>query len=170
MQSFTRGPGDNPPDWCFEPNAQGDLPTCSFDGSEWHRSYDGGGLGGDPSAGFGAFGVLFVLVALAAVVLAVGGAYWRVSTARDLARRSGLDERDATRMALFTEDGLETTYLASTMRQREEQARPTGPPPAPAAPADDVAERLRRLDRLREEELISSEEWDERRRAILDDL
>lgn len=167
MSVIILGDGGEPPNWCFKQNAQGELPTCSYYGGEWHRSYEGGGLTGFGESGDGGFGGLFALVLIVGIVLAVGTAIWRVSTARDLARRSGLDEGDATRMALFTEGGLETTYLASAMRQRDE------PPVAPAAAREDrgdVAERLRRLDRLREEELVSTEEWQARRQAILDEL
>ena len=156
-------PGDNPPNWCFKTNAQGDLPTCSYYGGEWHRTYEGSGDGG----GGGIFALLFVL----ALVVAAGTTWWRVSTARSMARRSGLDEGQATRMALMSDDGLEATYLASALRQ----PAPPAPAPTPAAPGPapergDVAERLRRLDSLREQELVSTEEWAERRRAILDEL
>jgi hypothetical protein len=38
------GGPDDPPDWCFETNDDGDLPTCTYSGGEWHRSYDTGGV------------------------------------------------------------------------------------------------------------------------------
>ncbi|MEI5675758.1 MULTISPECIES: hypothetical protein [unclassified Nocardioides] len=151
---------DAPPS-CFETNESGELPTCSYYGGEWHRSFENSG---DPSDGFGGFVALIIILGL---IVAAGTAYWRVSTARAMARRSGLDEDEAARMALFTETGLETTYLASTMRRREVEPAPA---PAAAHDRDDVADRLRRLDRLRDEELVSNEEWAERRRAILDEL
>lgn len=166
MLSMILGTAGDPPAWCFKPNAQGELPTCTESGGEWHRSYDGGmGMGG------GADGIPDVFLAFMVVVVALGIAatVWRVSTARTMARRAGLDEDDAARMAMFTDNGLETTYLASAMRQRD-QVPPPPPTEPPTQQRGDVAERLRRLDRLREEELVSTEEWAERRKAILDEL
>lgn len=159
--------GGDAPDWCFEAGPAGELPTCTFDGTEWHRSYDGVGLDG-AGAGDG-FESLMVLLLLLGVALAVGTAIWRTSTARRLARDSGLDEDEAARMALLTDSGLETTYLAAALRSRDETP---GASTESEDPDDttDVAARLRRLDRLREEELVSAEEWAERRRAILDEL
>lgn len=87
-----------------------------------------------------------------------------------MARGSGLDEGQATRMALMSDDGLEATYLASALRQPPPPPAPTTPPAVPATERGDLAERLRRLDSLREQELVSTEEWAVRRRAILDEL
>jgi hypothetical protein len=151
------GPGD-PPDSCFRTNANGDLPTCSWDGSSWHRSYEtatptGGGAGG--------FAGLFVL----AVLAGIGFTVWKVSTARRMARESGMSEGDATAMALLTDDGFEATYLASNLRPRPDQA----PAPAAAPPAATAAARLRALRELLDEGLITQAEYDDRRRAILEE-
>lgn len=120
-----------------------------------------GFVGDDFGDGFaGLFGFFFVLV----VVLGVAGTAWRVTTARRLAQQSGMDPDRAAEMALFTESGLEATYLASSLRQ---------PPAAPAESAapgqgSDAAARLRELQGLRDQGLITEDEYVERRRAIVD--
>ena len=82
-----------------------------------------------PSNGFSG---LFVL----ALLVGVGITIWKVTTARRMARGSGMSETDATTMTLLTDDGLEATYLASHLRG---QAAP--PPVAPPLPSS-VADRL----------------------------
>ncbi|MBZ5736975.1 SHOCT domain-containing protein [Nocardioides mangrovi] len=157
--TFHLGGGDNPPDWCFQANAQGDLPTCTYDGS-WHRSYDGGGLGGGADGGIpGWFIALFVLVAVVGVLITV----YKVSMARGMATRSGMDPDEATAMTLLTDNGLEATYLSANLR--------TPPPAAPVVPPDatpTVATRLRELKGLLDEDLITQDEYAARRQAILD--
>lgn len=148
---------DGFPAKCTRMNDEGQLPTCTQVGDEWRVDYPGSGLPGES-----AFALLFVLV------LVVGGLgiVWKVSTARRLARDAGMDEDDATRMALFTNEGLEATYLASSLRQ---PLQPAEAVPAAAAPRS-TEERLRELESLRTQELISEEEYAERRRAVLDQL
>ena len=66
----------------------------------------------------------------------------------------------AGRMALVSEDGLTATYLASSMRG-----------PTSAAPVvRDTATRLRELDRLRSEGLVTEGEHASRRAAILAEI
>lgn len=151
---------DQPPAWCFQQNAAGELPTCSFVNGTWHRSYSDGGLdsGGGPG---GAFAALFV------VALLVGGLVlaWKISTARRMAREAGMNEDDATVMTVLTDDGFEATYLAANLRQPQTQ------PQAPATPVPaSAADRLRELDRLLAEGLITQAERDERRRAVIDGI
>lgn len=131
----------------------GELPSfTSTDGNNWDMQCgglaDGGGIPGW-------FGLLFVLV----VLLGVGVTVWRVSTARRMARESGMNVSDATAMALMDEDGLSATYLASNLRPGVKAA------PASGAPA---AERLRELAGLLEQGLITQAEHDERRARIID--
>jgi len=118
-------------------------------------------MGSDPAmAGDGGFAAFFVL----AVLVAIGTTLWKVSTARRMARDAGMDEGDATTMALFTDEGLESTYLASNLRGH------TAPPPPAAAEPRSTEQRLRELESLRTQALITEEEYAERRRAILDGL
>lgn len=155
------GPND-PPAKCFRTNANGDLPTCTYSGGEWTRSYPSGF--GPSGAGGGGFEGLFVLFFVVAVVLGIAGTIWRVTTAQRMAREAGMSERDATAMTLLSDDGFEATYLASNLR-----GRPTTPIPAPT-PGRSTADRLRELDKLRAEGLVSDEEHERARRAILEEL
>jgi hypothetical protein len=76
-------------------------------------------------------------------------------------------------MALLSDDGLDVTYLASSLRQPPAGATPTPGTPAPAAPAPaarPVADRLAELASLRDRGLITESEHDERRRAIIGEV
>lgn len=157
---------DNPPNWCFQPNQNGELPTCTFVDGQWHRTFDGAGdmgpgFGSSPGDGVpGAFVAFFLLI----LVLGIAGTIWRVSVARRMATRSGMDPGDAAMMTMMSDDGFEATYLAANLRQPQ---TPAAPPPAPATSA---ADRLRELDRLLAEGLITQAERDERRRGIIDGI
>ena len=144
-----------PPDKCFEPDEHGNLPTCSkAPGGEWQVNYPDAGGPGD------GFGVLFVLVLLAGIAFTV----WKVSTARRMARDSGMDVGDATAMTLLTDEGFEATYLASNLRGQ------MTPQPEPAPEPRSSEQRLRELESLRTQGLVTEEEYAARRRAILDSL
>ncbi len=101
----------------------GELPVCTkaADGT-WVASWpDGSGVPGDGTGIPGWFVALFVL----AIVVGIGVTVWKVSTARKLATQSGMDPGLATQMTLLTENGLDATYLASSLRQQS----PTIAPP-----------------------------------------
>jgi hypothetical protein len=104
--------------------------------------------------------VFFVLVA----AMLVGSIVWRVNAARSMARRAGLDEGEAVRMALTSEDGLTATYLASSLRGQAAGA------PGRDHVVRDTASRLRELDRLLSEGLITQDEHASRRAGILDEV
>jgi len=147
-----QGDPDNPPDSCFEVNADGDLPTCTYDGTRWERSYPDGASG----AG-GGIVALMVLVGVAGV----GFTVYRVSMARRLATRAGMDPGEATAMTLLSDDGLAATYLASNLRPAVPSAR------GDATPGRSATERLAELSALLEQGLVTQAEHDERRAAIL---
>lgn len=142
----------------------GPIEACE-DGSMPSFTQQGGGPWvercPDAAAGFPAGLVVLVVLALVAgLALTV----WKVSTARRMARSAGMDVGDATAMTLLSEEGFEATYLASNLR---------GTPGAPgqAAPATPTAEsRLRELAALRDQGLISDDEYATRRQAIIDAL
>lgn len=118
-------------------------------------------MGPDPGMpGDGGFAAFFLL----AVAVAIGTTIWKVSTARRMARDAGMDEGDATTMALFTDEGLESTYLASNLRGPTAASHPESAPPR------STEQRLRELESLRTQALVTEEEYAERRRAILDGL
>lgn len=117
----------------------------------------------DPGGGlFALFPVFFVLV----LVLGVGTTIYKVSTARRMARNAGLDEDDATAVALLGDPGLSTAYLASSLRGDRGEEVADAPAPAPPSTAD----RLRELQQLRDQGLITVEEHDARRRAIIESV
>ena len=163
---------DNPPSWCFQPNAQGDLPSCSWDGSRWHRDFDSTGFGdaGFGDAGFGG-GVSdgppawFVLFAVVAVLAGIGGTLYKVSLARRMAERSGMSKGEATAVTLLTDDGLDAAYLASSLRRPD----PVSPPTTSPAPRT-AEERLRELQQLLDQGLMTQQEYDARRRVVLDQI
>jgi hypothetical protein len=142
------------PDWCFEMNDHLELPTCTWDGTQWHRSYES-------DAGLpGAFGAIFVLMLLVGVALFA----WRISLARRVARDTGMDPNRATELTILGDNGLEAGFLAGHLRQRPADQQP-------AAPAVRSAEvRLRELADLRDQGLVTHEEYDARRKAIVDAL
>lgn len=151
-------PGGDPLQDCIDQGMDefGQPPTCTeVDGTWVPTMPDDGGMPGE-----GLFGVFFVLV----IVLGVGSMVWRMSTARRIAEKSGMDPDIATQMSLLTEHGLETTYLAANLKQ---------PSPAPTdaglAPRS-VAVRLAELESLFDQGLITQTEYDERRKVIIDSL
>lgn len=151
------------PDWCFDVNDAGQPSSCYWNGTGWHKSYEGGSDGaGVP----GSFGVMFVLVLLVAVAMFA----WRISLARRVARDTGLDPDQATELAILGEHGLEAGFVAGHLRRPPTPSTPAEPD-GPAGPAPRSVEvRLRELERLRAQGLVTPEEHDARRRAILDSL
>jgi hypothetical protein len=147
------------PDWCFDVNDAGQPSSCVWNGTAWHKTYEGGTDGtGVP----GSFGAMFVLVLLVGVAMFA----WRISLARRVARDTGLDPDQATELAILGDHGLEAGYLAGQLRR---QPTPGHAEPAVAAPRS-VETRLRELEQLRAQGLVTPEEHDARRRAILDTL
>ncbi len=126
-----------------------------------------GGMHGDPGmpAGFGGFFVFALLVGLGTFV-------WRISLARRVAERSGLDPDEATELAILGEHGLEAGYLAGHLRDRSADGRATGLPSTDVSTSElRTAEvRLRELNALRDADLLTPEEYAARRTAILDSL
>lgn len=112
-----------------------------------------------PPAGFMA---IFVIV----LVLGIATTIYKVGMARTMARRSGMDPDEATAMTLLTDDGLEAAYLASSLRPESEPGRSSAVPVAEVSTAD----RLRELDDLRAQGLVTEEEYAERRREIIDSI
>jgi hypothetical protein len=110
----------------------------------------------------------FVAFAVLAVLIGVGTTIWRVSLARQMARDSGMDEDHAASMTLLSDNGLDATYLAANVRggPRDRQV----PEPPSTQSGRTVNERLRELQQLRDDGLVTSEEHETRRRQILDSL
>ena len=154
------GDPDNPPDWCFRTNDLGQPSSCTYVNGQWHRSWEDDGFGagsGDPGVP-GSFVALFVLALIGGIAFTA----WKVSTARRMARDSGMSESDATAMTLLSDEGFEATYLASNLRGQ------TTPPTTPQPGTRSTAERLRELQALLEQGLITPDEYAARRQALID--
>ncbi|KAA1418306.1 SHOCT domain-containing protein [Mumia zhuanghuii] len=120
---------------------------------------------GDPfdASSDGGVGVVLALALIAGVVV-LGITAYKVSMARDIARRSGMDPDKAAAMTLLSDDGLDATYLAANLRDRDPSDVQQ------AAPARTPRERLRDLTELKAQGLVSEDEYAQRRAAILDSI
>jgi hypothetical protein len=154
--------GSQPPRRCFNqlgPN--GELPTCTFNGTRWVVSYDGGPadlVGSGVPSGFAALMVLGVLAGIGVTV-------WRLSLARRMAAESGMDPDRASMMTLISDDGLDATYLASSLRGTQGTDGP-----AQRSGRRGAQEQLRELQQLHDEGLITTEEHERRRTEIVDSI
>lgn len=132
-------------------------PSCVVeDGGDFS---DFGDFGSDPTGIPGWFVAIFLLV----LVLGVCTTVYRVSTAREMARKAGLDADAAGRIALLEDNGLSAAYVASSLRQGPEAAarEPSGRP---------AAERLAELQALKDAGTITESEYAARRQAVLDSI
>jgi hypothetical protein len=114
---------------------------------------------GDTSGGGipGWFVALFVL----AGVTGIGITIWRVTMARGIARQAGMNPNTATAVTLLGNDGLDAAYLAANLRNRPTTA------PADVPSPRTTEERLGELQRLKDQGLVTDEEYDAQRKAIL---
>jgi hypothetical protein len=147
--------GDDFPQVCQDALDQGVLVDCVGQGDDWaaipHQEPMGSGVPGS-----------FVGLFLLGVFVAIGATLWRVSVARASARRAGMDPNEATAVTLLSDNGLEATYLAASLRDQ--------PPAAPAQDAPTPADRLRHLEELRSQGLVTQAEYATKRAEILDQL
>jgi hypothetical protein len=123
----------------------------------------------DPTADSGPSpGAMFGLFAVLALVVGGVGLYWRVSAARRIAEQAGLDPDTAVSTALLNHDGLAATYLAANLGRAN--LRSDEEPAVRSAPlsTNPTERRLTELKRLRDQDLISEDEYADRRKAILD--
>lgn len=139
----------------------GEYPSCieNEDGTFTPVATSGDPFGSE--SGDGLAGV-FVVGFVVAVIVGIGIAIWKVSTARRLATDAGMDPGLATQMTLLDEDGLSATYLASSLR--------TSQPAQPVGGSPTATDRLVELRKLLDAGLISQAEHDERRRVIIDSV
>jgi hypothetical protein len=139
----------------------GEPPTCTKVNGSWVASWPDDAS----SSGMGGAIAFFVIVG---VLITAAVTIWKVSTARRLAQQAGMDPGVATGMTLLTDDGLEATYLASSLR-RTGTGQPTPATPA-AGPTPTATARLEELKSLLDRGLVTQAEYDERRKAIIDSL
>jgi hypothetical protein len=129
-----------------------DFPDPGFDDGSF----------GDPGMDAGIPGWFFALFVLV-LVGGVAASLYRISSARRMATRAGLDPDEAARVTMLSEDGYGATYLASQLRSRPDASAGTSEPRP-------TSERLRELESLRSDGLVTDEEHAARRAAILEDL
>jgi hypothetical protein len=162
----------SPPPKCFQENAAGDLPTCTYDGNSWKVSYNGDGFG---DSGFGSGGADggggipagFIVFVIFAVMAGIGVTIWRVSMARGRARQAGMDPNQATAVTLLGNDGLDAAYLAANLRSRPANPAEPAKPSVSDSPARTAADRLGGLQRLRDQGLVTTAEYEAQRKAIV---
>ena len=104
----------------------------------------------------------FIAIFVIFAIIAVGSAIFRMSLARRMARGAGLNEDDAAAATLLTTNGLDATYLAASLKGH--QQAPT------SAPGRTTEQRLQELTHLRDSGLVTADEYDARRKAILDGI
>jgi hypothetical protein len=144
---------DAVPDMCLAPDG---TPTSCPAGS-----------GPDPFGGpgpglFGTVAKVFLGLFVVAVLLGVATTVWRVRLARRMAMDVGLDPDQATAVTMLSGSGAEAAYLAATLRDAK----------GSRAAADDrpAEDRLRELQRLRDQGLVTEAEYAARRTAIVESL
>ncbi|WP_456698211.1 SHOCT domain-containing protein [Aeromicrobium sp. P5_D10] len=137
-------------------NHGGEPPVCTEVDGGWVASWPDEVSEFD--GGTEAFVILFVLAIVASIAILL----WKVGTARRLATQSGMDPSLATQMTLLTDNGLESTYLAASLRE------PLAASKSPAAEQTTAAKRLGELKVLLDDGLITQAEYDEQRRSIID--
>lgn len=144
---------------CLDTTAgpNGEPPTCTDADDGFDASWSDDAVTEDD--GFGGFIALFVVVGL----IGVGVTVWQVSTARTLAKKSGMDPNLATKMALLTENGLDATYLAANLRSQTDSSAAQTPAPTTAT----ASQRLTELKGLLDADLITQAEFEERRTVII---
>jgi hypothetical protein len=156
-----------PPAECSDPGY-----TCSYTGGEWNVEAPVGSVDtqyGSPDDSGPSVGGMFALFAILGLVFGGIGLAWRVSTARRIAEQAGLDPDTAVSTAILNPDGLAATYVAATLRPRQPEPpyQPMGHLDPPSS-RHTVESRLTQLKQLHDEGLITDEEYDHRRAAILD--
>jgi len=105
----------------------------------------------------------FIAVFILFIMVGIGTTLWRVSVARRMAEDAGLDPNDASAVTLLSQDGVDATYLASTLASRSRAQTPHATPPPPKT----AEERLRELQALKDQGLVTSDEYDAQRQKIL---
>jgi hypothetical protein len=126
---------------------------------------------GSDTTGFpGWFVGIFVLV----VLIGIGTTIYRVSAARSMARKAGLDQDAAGAVALLEDNGLSAAYVASSLHPRPATPGTPGAPATDGSQADQharpAAERLAERQSLKDAGAITESEYAARRQAIIDSI
>ena len=105
----------------------------------------------------------FIAVFILFLMVGIGTTIWRVPVARKMAEDAGLDPNKATAVTLLSQDGVDAAYLASTLAARSQHQTP----PATQPPPKNAEERLRELQALKDQGLVTSDEYEAQRQKIL---
>lgn len=112
------------------------------------------------------FYAIFAAVFVSTFGMGIWSTFARARAARRMAARAGLDPRDAAATAMLTADGLDATYLVSATRPTY-AASGAASPVAGGVAQKTVADRLRELDQLKANGLISDDEYATQHKAIV---
>jgi Short C-terminal domain len=148
------GAQSDPPADCF----QTPTSTCLQD-SDGNWTVEPGAF--DSSPGDGIPGEFFLFGGLI-VLGGIGVTLYKMSMARQMAAEAGMDPDRAAAVTLL-DDGLDATYIATSLRGQ------SAPQPA-APPSKGAAHRLRELQQLRDDGLVTPAEYEARRRAIVESV
>lgn len=115
---------------------------------------------------------IFIFFFVVIVLIGVGSTLYRISTARNIARRNGMDVGDATAVALLNDNGLSAAYLRSGMQHPRSMTDPASGPaaPQPTPPPSTPEQRLQDLENLHNAGRITDEEYAAARKRIVDSL
>jgi hypothetical protein len=102
----------------------------------------------------------FIALFIVAALVGIGTWLWRISLARQIAQDAGLDPNRAAAVTMLSKDGVDATYLASTLA-----SRPHSPPPGQRPKI--AEERLKELQALKDKGLVTHDEYEARRQKIL---
>jgi predicted amino acid dehydrogenase len=104
----------------------------------------------------------FIALFIVFVMAGIGMTVWRVSVARRMAEDAGLDPKKATAVAMLSNDGIDATYLASTLASHSRAQ-----PPHATQAAKTAEQRLQELQALRDKGLVTDDEYEAQRQKIL---
>lgn len=111
------------------------------------------------------FYAIFAVFFVSTFGMGIWSTFARARAARRMAARAGLDPRDAAATAMLTADGLDATYLVSATRPA--YAAGDASPAVGGVAQKTVADRLRELDQLKANGLISDDEYTSQHKAIV---
>ena len=145
---------------------------ASFDPTDCSNVAPGAAVSGCPDTGSDQPNPLnwFVPLMIIAGTIGIGTTVWRVRTARSLAQEAGMDPDQATAITLLGNNGLDAAYIASAVHTSRQPRDLRQRPDLTIPRARTVEDRLRELQRLHEQGLVTDEEYTHRRSAIVDTL
>jgi len=114
-----------------------------------------------------AFGGFFLLIFILPFAFGIITMIMRMNTARNLARRSGMDPDAASAVSMLSSNGLDAAYLAANLRNG---GAAQAPAPGVAEPHKSAAARLDELQDLRTRGLITDAEYATRRQQIISEV